>query len=124
VATPERSEKTTAMRIRAWTCDVKLKRKESKWKFHSPEKLAREGKILHHIDEQDLGLPSQDGCMLSLRALALYIDYPRPLSFANDNDKGQNVRMLLLRHVQRGNFKRVGLLSYTFLGSELSYNSS
>ncbi|KAL5330486.1 hypothetical protein ACEPPN_000002 [Leptodophora sp. 'Broadleaf-Isolate-01'] len=123
VATPEISEKTTALRIRGWTCNLKLERKESKWKLHSPEKLDSQDNILDHIDEQDLGLPSQDGCTLSLKALAVYIDYPHALTFRDDSNKGQNVRMLLLREIQSGDFERVGLLSHTFPGNELSYNT-
>jgi hypothetical protein len=123
VANPDVSEKAKALKIRGWTCRLRLERKESKWKLCYPEKFDDSGYNLKYIDEMDLGLPSQDGCTLSLKALVVYIDPPSKLSILPRDENRQGVKVLVLREVQAGTFERVGSRSHTFQGGELSYGT-
>ncbi|KAH7356027.1 heterokaryon incompatibility protein-domain-containing protein [Pyrenochaeta sp. MPI-SDFR-AT-0127] len=114
----ELSENVKSLRIRGWTCLLEVERKESNWSICSPEKLLDKYFSLKNIDESDLGLPSSDGSVISLKALLLNIGACSASSYRSAR---QTISMLILREVGLNNYERIALHSHSFEDGEVSY---
>jgi hypothetical protein len=114
----ELSENVKSLRIRGWTWLLKVERKESKWSICSPEKLVDKYFSLKNIDESDLGLPSSDGSVISLKALLLDISTSSASGYWTAR---QTISMLVLREIGLNTYERITLHSHSFEDGEVSY---